>query len=146
MVTNALAGIQPFYLVIAGTVVFLLLLSMLLHVKKSRIRGRAHVAGRETNALSGVLLSSQPEHDVRGAAKSTAWSLVVHALLIGGLVAVTAMGPDAEADDIPVVLELPAAPVPPPPLPLPTPEPPTLGPVPADPIAPLGPVTISLPD
>jgi TonB family protein len=127
MFTNALAavatGIQQLYLILAGAVVVVMLFAMVLRVKKTRRKGGAPARVTETRAtgkpFSGVLLSSRPEHDARGAARLTAWSVIVHVCVIGGLVWATTKSIEAEAENgLILVLPPDEPPLSPPPPPL----------------------------
>ena len=121
-----IASIEPIYLILGGALVTLLLVSMALRVKKTRARGSAPGALATAEAtgepFSGVLLASRPEHDMRGAARTTVWSVVIHAWLIAGLVwATMSLGTEAqeEPEVVPIVDAQDEPPPPPPPPPPP---------------------------
>jgi periplasmic protein TonB len=133
MSTNAsalatqLASIEPIYLILGGAAVVLLLVSMAQRVRKGRGTGRVAAArGAEPagEPFSGVLLASRPEHDMRGAARTTVWSLVVHAWVIAALVwATMSLGTEAEEpEEVVTIFDAVEEPPPPPPPPPPPQE------------------------
>jgi protein TonB len=118
----SLASIEPIYLILGGAAVLALLLSMVQRVRKGPAKRAAPASqAQETGPFSGVLLASRPEHDMRGAARSTVWSVVIHAWVIAALVWVTmSLGTEAEEpDEVVTIFDAVEEPPPPPPPPPP---------------------------
>jgi TonB family protein len=101
-------GIRPLYLLLAAGVVVLLTTAVLLRGNWSRIhrRGATRLEPAKTRALSGVLLSSRPERDLRGMVRWTIGSGVVHACVVVGLAsAVPVSYDDAAGHNMDLVLD-----------------------------------------
>src|SRR5688572_7683230 len=120
-VSAVASGIPPYYLLFPGALVASLTIALMLVANRARIHRRAATRFEvaRAGALSGVLLSSLREHDVRGATRWTLWSIVVHACLVIAVLMATTWSHEAAADDVIACFfsesTLPPPPPPPPP-------------------------------
>jgi periplasmic protein TonB len=141
------AGIQPPYLILTAALAILILVSMGLHVHRTRVKAHSATRHREGDAsadpFASVLFSSLPERDLRSAAKTTAWSVAVHACIVAALLWATSHTIGANAEEGPINIGLPEEPPPPLPTPLPPPPDPT-APAPVE--VPIGFRTLTVPD
>jgi protein TonB len=116
-----IASIEPIYLILGGVAIVALLVSLVQRVRGPAKRAVPAAHAETGEPFSGVLLASKPEHDMGGAARSTVWSVVVHAWVIAALVwATMSLGTEAEeTEEVVTIVDAVDEPPPPPPPPPP---------------------------